>query len=604
VTGFFTIGKIVMDPNQKIYNYDVYIEYLYIVFIVILYMSSKKDSLSKKKDAFSLVKELYSATDYMSKYGTDVWITAIVCTTVVYLMTHQYIVNILEVIRADWPNLKCEPLLLPFAGFINKPVGVSNFLFTSDNFNTCVYEILKHITEIAVSPLQMVLTLINKAVSEIVNGVNAIRSLFDSLRCLFTDIFGRFYAIIANLTVEFIHFIVKIKDLSAKAAGVLVNALFILFGSFMAMQSLFLSLLDLMTIIMIAIVCVIVVLIYIAVVHHMMLPIPIVGAAAAPIATAFTIKSIIGVLILIGILIPVVMFMVFMMRVLNLSSPPPPQVPGCFAGDTVIPLFQGGVKKIQDIDIGDQLQNGGVVTATIQFAAADQNIYTLNGVFVTGEHRVFHPLLKWIKVKNHPDSVYNPDFIEPYVYCLNTTDKVFIIGETLFSDWDDIDETVIQSLQKNCVAYGFLPDGFNYKDIHTYLDSGFHSTTKVKLQNGLSVPICDIKVNDVLDDGANVMGANVVGIIKIAGHDITQYKHTFINNSVICGTKNIHTDDVNLGIINCMNSENVHSEPMQSEPMQSEPILYHLLTDKKYFIANNIKVNDYNYGIDAYLKYH
>ena len=53
-----------------------------------------------------------------------------------------------------------------------------------------------------------------------------------------------------------------------------------------------------------------------------------------------------------------------------------------------------------------------------------------------------------------------------------------------------------------------------------------------------------------------------------------------------------------------MNSENVHSEPMQSETMQSEPILYHLLTDKKYFIANNIKVNDYNYGIDAYLKYH
>lgn len=572
-------------------------------------MSSKKDSSPKKKNAFLLVKELYSATDYMSKYGTDVWITAIVCTTVLYLTTHQYIVNILEVIRADWPNLKCEPLLLPFAGFINKPVGVSNFLFTSENFNTCVYEILKHITDIAVSPLQMVLKIVNQIVADIVSAVNALRGLFDSLRCLFTDVFGRFYAIIANLTVEFMAIIIKIKDLMAKSAGILVNTLFILFGSFMALQSLFLAILDFITIILIAIVCVIVIWIYIAVFTWPLTPIPIVGQPLIPVAMGFTYTSIIGVCILIILLILVVIFMVFMMRVLDLSSPPPPKVPGCFAGDTVIPLFQGGGKKIQDIDIGDQLQNGGVVTATIKFAAAGQNIYTLNGVFVTGEHRVFHPLLKWIKVKDHPDSVYKPDFNEPYVYCLNTTDKVFIIDDTLFSDWDDIDETVLESLQKNCVAYGFLPDGFNYKDIHTHLDSGFHSTTKVKLQNGLSVPICEIKVNDVLDDGANVMGANVMGtnvmgtnvmgIIKIAGHDITQYKHTFINNSVICGTKNIHTDDVNLGIINCMNSENVHSETIQSET-----ILYHLLTDKKYFIANNIKVNDYNYGIDAYLKYH
>ena len=90
-------------------------------------------SKKKEEDAFSLVKELYSSTDYMSKYGTDVWITAIVCIIGLYLMTHQYIVNILEVIRADWPNLKCEPLLLPFAGFINKPEGISNFLFTSEN---------------------------------------------------------------------------------------------------------------------------------------------------------------------------------------------------------------------------------------------------------------------------------------------------------------------------------------------------------------------------------------------------------------------------------------------------------------------------------------
>jgi hypothetical protein len=557
-------------------------------------MSSKKNALPiKEKDALSILKDLYSATDYMGKYGTDLWITVLIFGSMSYLIYYQYLVNVLEVIKADWENYKCNPAIMPFAGFINKPEGKSNIEFTSENFSTCVFAILKSISEMAVNPFQMVLKIINELVQILIDGFNALRGLFDNLRSGFENLFEKILAAISNLVVQFMYIIIKMKDTMSKAFGVLVNALFILFGSFMTMQSLFLAIIDFITIILIIIVCVIVVWIYVAVVHHMLLPIPIVGAAALPVATKFTITSIIHVCIFIALLIPIVIFEVFMLRVLKLSTPPPPKVPGCFAGETVIPLFQVGEKKIQDIEIGDKLKNGGIVTATIQFAAADQHIYKLNDVFVTGEHRVFHPLLKWIKVKDHPASVYIPAFNEPYVYCLNTTDKVFVIDETLFSDWDDVDTNVIHSLEKNCVANGFLPDGFIYEDIHTYLDSGFHSATKVKLLNGLSVPICDVKVNDVLEMGTNEIGTKVLGVVKIAGNDIKQYKHTFANDSFIYGSKNIHIADVNLGIINCMQSESLEA--------QSESLLYHLLTDKKVFLANNIKVNDYNYGIDAYL---
>ena len=550
--------------------------------------------MSAKKDALSIIKDLYSVTDYLGRYGTDLWITVIICGSLTYLMYHYYIINALEVIKADWPNYKCNPLIMPFAGFINKPVGKSNIQFTAENFSTCVFDILKYISQMAVNPFQMVLKILNDLVRDLLKGFNALRGLFDNLRFGFANILDQIFAAISNLVVQFMYMMIKIKDTLAKSIGVLVNALFILFGSFMALESLFLAIIDLMTLILIAIVCIIVIFIAITMGLWPITPIPIAGIPAVPPAMFTTYMAIFGVIIMICILIPVVIFQVFMMKVLRLSTLPPPKVPGCFAGETVIPLFKTGEKKIQDIVIGDQLKNGGFVTATIQFAAADQNIYKLNGVFVTGEHRVLHPLLKWIKVKDHPESIHVPDFNEPYVYCLNTTDKLFLIEDTTFSDWDDVDANLINSLQKNCVANGFLPDGFTYEDIHTYLDSGFQSETKVKLHNGLSVPICEIKVNDLLEDGANEMGANVVGVIKITGHDIKQYKHTFHNDSVICGSKNIHIDDVNLGIINCMNSDSVHVE--------SDTILYHLLTDTKFFIANNIKVNDYNYGIDSYLK--
>jgi hypothetical protein len=83
----------------------------------------------------------------------------------------------------------------------------------------------------------------------------------------------------------------------------------------------------------------------------------------------------------------------------------------------------------------------------------------------------------------------------------------------------------------------------------------------------------------------------VLGVIQMSGG--TTYKHSFAQDQFLCGSKNIHIADASLGIINCMQK--------QSEKSETTPVLYHLLTDTMFFQANGIRVNDYNYGIDAYL---
>jgi hypothetical protein len=122
------------------------------------------------------------------------------------------------------------------------------------------------------------------------------------------------------------------------------------------------------------------------------------------------------------------------------------------------------------------------------------------------------------------------------------------------------------------------------------LDSGFHSSSAVVLDNGKIVEIKDVNVNDRL-----LSGDKVVGIVKIAAHDMVNYKYTFVNGNHIYGTKNIHINDNNLGVINGMNYTNIESIPR-------EEFMYHLLTDTKYAVINNIRVNDYNSGIDTYLR--
>ena len=546
-------------------------------------MSTTADEIRKK------INELYLMSGYMDKYGKDVWISVIICIVFIVLICYYSFINVLEVVKTDWPNQRCNPVFLPFAGFINKPVGVSNLEYTVGNFNGCINSLVQYIALLAYAPYKIILGMINGTIEELIEGANRIRKTFEGLRKRSIELFESIYASIANLMVAFIGFVAKTKDTMAKVNGVLTSALYVLFGSYMAMESLFLSILDMITLILIIISCIIILYICIAI---GLFAIPIFGVALA--TPNIVIAVSVGVIML-AILIPVIWFEVMMTRVLGLSVAPPPSVPSCFAGETLVPLFAPGTSKpIQAIHIGDKLQNGSVVTATMKFSAADQHIYSLKDVVVTGEHRVFyHEAQKWLKVKDHPESIALPSFNEPYVYCLNTTTKEFIINETLFSDWDDIDEKVMKDLQQNGVD---LPSDFTVGDIHHYLESGLAPHTRITLENGLVVPIEEVKINDRLANNTKVLG-----VIKAHG---AIYKHSFAPDCLIYGTKNIHINDSHLGRINCMRMQSeLMSEPMRIEDMQTDqhPVLYHLLTDTKFFIANEIKIHDYNYGIDAYL---
>jgi hypothetical protein len=284
--------------------------------------------MDSKKNVILILNDLYSLSGYMAKYGTDVWITTIITGSFIYFIYKNHIINLLEIIKADWQNQKCNPLVMPFAGFINKPANQSNVAFVAENFSTCVFDILKHISTMSFNPFQTLLNMINDVILEMVKGFNMMRALFDKLSGSFTNILDKIYAIMINISIEFIRLVANIKDMLNKISGVLMTALYSFISAFMAMTALFLSMIDFMTIILIIIVCIIVIYIYVAVVNWGIVPIPIAGAAALPPAFAFSISAIIGVCIMIAILIPVVIVMVFLLRVMKLSTPPPTAVHG------------------------------------------------------------------------------------------------------------------------------------------------------------------------------------------------------------------------------------------------------------------------------------
>ena len=141
-----------------------------------------------------------------------------------------------------------------------------------------------------------------------------------------------------------------------------------------------------------------------------------------------------------------------------------------------------------------------------------------------------------------------------------------------------------------------IPDvdmqNFNKNDIHKHIDSGVHSDTLIELEDGRSIKIKDISVNDILK-----YGERVIGTVKINGSDIKVFNH-YIDDNTIIGSANLQVYNSDLGIFKNTLEGNIYSE----EVIKNKPnVLYHLLTDTCDFTANNLNLFDYNGAIESFL---
>ena len=101
----------------------------------------------------------------------------------------------------------------------------------------------------------------------------------------------------------------------------------------------------------------------------------------------------------------------------------------------------------------------------------------------------------------------------------------------------------------------------------------------------------DIEIGDILENGEKVYG-----IVEINGKNIhKQYIYDLGKTQTIKGGNNLLITNMN----NKNNTMYFNRKILRKE--EEEDKLYHLLTDKKYFYINNIKIYDYNANIDLFL---
>ena len=477
-------------------------------------------------------------------------------------------------INNDWINQRCKPSVIPFAGLINTPEGMSSADFTKENFDYCTQNIVKSVTGTAVQPLTFITNLLTTLFDKIKQSLNGIREMINKIRLQIQAIAEEIMGRIINVTIPLQQIIIALKDILAKVQGTMTAGLFTLLGSYYTLKSLMGAIAQFIVTILIAM----------AVMIASLWIVPFTwGAAAANTA------------IFLAISIPMALILTFMTKTLKVQSNLKIPKIKCFDKNTLLKMNDGSEKTIFDIEVGDILINDNKVTAKIKVETEGSEIYNLNGVIVSNSHIVKYND-KWLPVSEHPDSTKIEFYNEPFLYCLNTSSKIIVVNNTCFTDWDEIYNNDISKFNTLlCIKFNNCKQKYIFKthDIHKYFDGGFIGSTLIKLKNGTKKMIQNIQVGDILENDENVYG-----LVEIDGKDIHEQCAYYLGKKrVIEGGCNLCFYDESISILTTLDLDENNKKYVNKK----EKRLYNLLTDKNSFNINGINFYDYNSSIDLFL---
>ena len=523
-------------------------------------MDSTPQTITKTLDK---IEELYSKLGYMDQYGGSVVLFIIISITLVIIVSYCISKSNAQNIIDDWANQRCSVTIIPFAGMITHPENMTAFEYTQENFNYCTQQILSSISAPAIEPLSFITSILISLSNQIQESLQAARAMFNRIRLVIESIVGNIMSRLVNIMTPLQKIILGGKDILNKMQGTMTTILFSALGGYYSLKSLLGAVAQFISNMLISLAILIVIL------------------WIMPFTWGFA-----GVMsgVFIATAVPFAVLLIMMKVILNIDGYKVPKLK-CFDKNTLIPMNDGNTKQIYKIQVGDILYDNNKVTGIICVETKGSIMYYLNSIFVSDTHIVNYNR-KWIPVYKHPDAIKCAEYNEPYLYCLNTSNKTIIINNITFTDWDEIYGKNIKEIRSN--TYIKL-DGLDL--IHKQLDGGFEGSTMVKLVSGEFKKIKDILIGDTLEKNEVVYG-----IVEIDGTNLNEQFKFILGKNIIEGGPNLVICDSKidcsstLGILNKIKLQKNHDK------------LYHLLTDKKTFTIENIQFYDYNAAIDIFLE--
>ena len=472
-----------------------------------------------KEHLFTIFSNIYGDPNYFQENKHVILSCVFYFFLLFGICSYIYYLTNVEGIKNNWVENRCKLSIIPFAGWINAPDGMSPGEYTTQNFTFCVQNMVSTFTQYLLLPIHFIISIITTFFTLLVKSVNNIREHINVLKEAVLRLVNEIYNRVVNVIIPFNIIFIKFEDIIGKLKGVLATIMYSILGVYYSLKSVMGVILDFVIAVLITLSATLVGLIATAGVFAATAFINPASAVMLPILMTMITSYVI---LFLSISVPSLLVMVFCMNYLKMQSRTFPRLPTCFDKDVMVRMYDNTFKHMQYIKPGDVLYGNNKVEAIMMCAMSnEQSIFYLNNDLVTSYHRVSYGIEepKWIYVKDHPNSIERNLYSPEMVYCLNTSNKTIVTQMNRYLDWDDIMVVNNDTTETKIPKYNI----FQTRD-------GFHWNTFIISVNETLVPIYKIKVGDIL-----YLGDKVIGIVLIDNN-----VNTYITE------KNISIWDVNV----------------------------------------------------------
>lgn len=529
----------------------------------------------------SYINKLYDNLSFFELHFQSILLVLLVSIIVILVATASRILSKSNVLKTNWDAERCKPNIMPFAGLINKPIGQTVAEYTLSNFNYCVSNILNAGFKQASFSYDLA-----GSTNGLLDGSMDMDMSFNMTSNWFSDIqsniassFSAVQNKLANTMVPVQQALFAVQDMFQRMQAVFIAGVYTSLGNSLIIKSLVSQMLSAVSKIFYLLLVVITALFIIP------------GTQGLAVATTA---------IAMPLLVTTAAINLSMGKAFGVAPGKLPSIRKCFDKHTLLKMNDGTYTQIDQIQVGDVLMNSNIVTATIVLDSKHVKMYNVNGIVVSGFHKIKHDN-EWVSVSKYPYRRVIPTYSEPNIYCINTSNKIIKIGDFEFLDWDEIYNSKYNAHLDKILNYRI--DGLtairNTSNIHSVLDGGFCENTLIRLFDKRVIPIKDVALGDKL-----VNGSIVYGVVQIKSDDISICEYNLgQKHNIFKGGSNLVFLDSNEKIHTTLDTKDILKNPTHSinQIPHSNTQLFHLLTNTQTFYVGGIKFRDYNSLIDTIL---
>ena len=426
--------------------------------------------------------------------------------------------RIKKYVNENWTELRCNPFMMPFVGYANAAEGNTYSEKVSTNFNKCMNTNLDGTLNSLSGPFMVSIAGIIKMASVVGDTLNSFREGLGALRVMFQAFIGNTIDKLSNSYATMIYLREKMKHIVKRQVAI------------MEIMKQFLA----------------------------ALPFLIYSLSRGPLPRfAIWLTTYMGVVIAILVVCLLCVFGSFFAGIFAC-----PICLVCFKEDSIVGVDKYE-KRINEIKIGDKLDNNTIVTGRIYIKGDKQYPFPMykvdNNCVLTGSHMVYKN--GWKRVKDLGIKV---EYMNCNIICLITNNNTIPTKTYMYKDYLETRDPNILCRQMDTVK-----QYLNYKDMN--------ATAKVDNNR----PLCSAGFSrDTMNDIINNENNEIYGYIDINDDNVEWYEY---EGMIMTANQLVFDDDKWYRVY----------ENKRSKKVNYEGLIYNVVSVNGSIVCNGVIMRDF-----------